>query len=262
MELSLVENNNGQLLVSSYAIAEQTNSNHKNVLELISKYSKSFKNQPTFETRPGYNNSQVKVALLDEQQSTFLISLMRNSDIVVSFKAMLVDEFYRMKEALNSAPALPDFSDPKVIAALLTTVQDTQQENKRLNGICNDLASQLSSGITSCQFAKLLNGVNSQQIQSHLIVKGHLKHYAGGELRGIRVVSKGRNTGYYAQKWTTRKDFKVGSAVLTEQGAKWIYSQYHKGNLPMLKNWNGQYSHDLFMSEAPIFNAPALKAVK
>lgn len=156
-----------------------------------------------------------------------------------------------VKELENSAPALPDFSNPEVITGLLTTLQDAQGEVKRLNRVCNDLANQLTSGITAPQFAKLLHGVNSQQIQATLIAMGHLKQTNGGALRGIRVMAKGRNSGYFVQRWTDKGDFKAGSAWVTERGAKWLYKLYQNDKLPMLKGWKGSKSPDLFLGDRP-----------
>ena len=44
-------------------------------------------------------------AILDEQQTTFLITLMRNSKIVVSFKKKLTEEFFKMRTALAKIAA-------------------------------------------------------------------------------------------------------------------------------------------------------------
>ena len=41
-----------------------------------------------------------KVAYLNEQQATFLITLLRNNEIVLEFKSELVDRFYKMRELL------------------------------------------------------------------------------------------------------------------------------------------------------------------
>ena len=44
----------------------------------------------------------VKYAWLNEKQATFLITLMKNSDVVVDFKERLTDDYYRLKEAIRS----------------------------------------------------------------------------------------------------------------------------------------------------------------
>lgn len=77
---------------------------HNAVLKLVKKYAKDLSDVgPTsgfkirsFKTagRPG------EEALLDEQQTTFLITLMKNSTVVVSFKKRLTVEFFKMRNAL------------------------------------------------------------------------------------------------------------------------------------------------------------------
>nr|WP_183020537.1 hypothetical protein [Delftia sp. UME58] len=43
----------------------------------------------------------MEIALLNEQQATLLISLMKNTGIVVDCKVRVVEEFYRMRTALS-----------------------------------------------------------------------------------------------------------------------------------------------------------------
>jgi phage regulator Rha-like protein len=50
--------------------------------------------------RAGYNNSKAGVALLNEQQTTLLITYMRNNEVVREFKKRLVSEFFTMRSAL------------------------------------------------------------------------------------------------------------------------------------------------------------------
>lgn len=256
MNLAIVENRNGQLVTSSEVIAEHTGNQHKNILDMISKYSELFKNQPTFETRPGYNNSQVRIAMLDEQQATFLITLLRNNDDVVEFKSKLVNEFFRMRDELNNssskAVALPS---KRELALMVVEAEDKiealEGDNKRLNRVCNDLAGQLATGLTPPKFAKLLNGVNSQQIQNYLIERSYLKRCQGANSTGIEILHKSRATGRFIQNWVSMGDKNRGEAHVTELGAKWLYKLYIDGKLPMMTSWNGSYVSDIFLSEKP-----------
>jgi phage regulator Rha-like protein len=86
------------LVVSSETVAEGSGVQHKNVLELIYANLSDFEDfgQVAFETRPGYNNSQVRVALLNEQQATLLMTFQRNTDQVRQFKKALVRAFFEM----------------------------------------------------------------------------------------------------------------------------------------------------------------------
>ena len=42
----------------------------------------------------------LEFAILNEEQTTFLITCMRNTEIVIEFKIKLVKEFYKMKKTL------------------------------------------------------------------------------------------------------------------------------------------------------------------
>jgi phage regulator Rha-like protein len=98
----------GALIVSSLTIAEGAGVQHKNVLEMIAKNQRDLEEfgQVAFETRPGYNNSQVRIALLNEQQSTLVMTYQRNTDQVRAFKLALVKAFFEMAKKLQ-APAAP-----------------------------------------------------------------------------------------------------------------------------------------------------------
>ena len=105
--INIIEDAEGELRVSSLIIAGRTENQHKNVLELLDRYMGELLEfgEVAFETRPGYNNASVRYALLNEQQATLLLSLMRNTAIVVAFKVALVKEFYRMRQLLAAQPA-------------------------------------------------------------------------------------------------------------------------------------------------------------
>lgn len=98
----------GALIVSSLTIAEGAGVQHKNVLELIGSSITDLEEfgQVAFQTRPGYNNSQVRIALLNEQQSTLLLTYLRNNEKVRAFKKGLVKAFFEMAKQLQS-PAVP-----------------------------------------------------------------------------------------------------------------------------------------------------------
>lgn len=103
----------GELRTTSEAIAAGVGVQHKNVLDLTRRYQEQLMRlgRLAFETRKGAALPQggfaksTEVAFLDEQQATFLISLMRNTPVVVDFKIRLVEEFFRMKAALQSRHA-------------------------------------------------------------------------------------------------------------------------------------------------------------
>lgn len=91
---------------TSKVISEYGGQEHRAVRQLIESYKKDLKEfgRVTFEMTPletsgGIQN--IKIYKLNEEQATFLITLMRNTEQVVKFKKDLVKEFFVMKEELN-----------------------------------------------------------------------------------------------------------------------------------------------------------------
>lgn len=105
--MQLVEIKKFDLVTNSAAIAEGVKKDHKPVIQLIRKYKADLEEfgRVEFEMRPFQTDGGMQkqeVALLNEQQTTLLITYMRNSDIVRAFKKRLVSEFFRMRGALAS----------------------------------------------------------------------------------------------------------------------------------------------------------------
>lgn len=108
----LVQIYHDEAMTTSLAIAEGTQVEHKNVLELIRRYmvelsefgGVAFQTRP-FETSGGVQS--MEVAWLNEQQATFLVTLMRNSPIVVQFKKALVKAFFAMRDQLQYVETMP-----------------------------------------------------------------------------------------------------------------------------------------------------------
>lgn len=118
--INIVEDATGELRVSSLIIAGRTENEHRAVLQLITTHIEhfdalggvAFEMQP-FVTAGGTQNR--RVAHLNEQQATLLITFMKNTPVVVAFKLELVKQFYRMRQAL----AAPRFQIPQTYAAAL-----------------------------------------------------------------------------------------------------------------------------------------------
>lgn len=118
--MNLVTTINGAAVTTSLAIAEGTQNEHRAVLQLARTYladleefgGVAFEMRP-FDTLGGMQKREV--AILNEQQSTLLLTYMRNSDIVRQFKKALVRAFWEIAQKAV-APALPDFSNPAAAA--------------------------------------------------------------------------------------------------------------------------------------------------
>ena len=101
--MNLVIQHGSEYVTTSEIVAANTDNEHRAVLQLIEQYLPQIEQfgSSAFEMRNQTGGGRpTRVAILNEQQATFLLTLMRNNEIVVRFKVELVKEFYRMRNEL------------------------------------------------------------------------------------------------------------------------------------------------------------------
>ena len=119
----------GNAFTTSLVIADGTGNEHRAVLQLVKNNIKDFEEfgRVAFEMQPFKTAGGVqerKVALLNREQATLLMTYMRNNDVVRDFKKRLVRAFSEMEKRL-SAPAL---SGPELVARALIEAQNMLDE--------------------------------------------------------------------------------------------------------------------------------------
>lgn len=124
----------GVAVTSSLAIAEGTENQHKNVLDLIRTHLQDLEDfgRVAFETRPfetagGFQNREV--AFLNQEQATLLLTHMRSIGVVKEFKKALVKAFF---ELARRAQALPAWDIPKTYAGALSLAAQLEEERAAL----------------------------------------------------------------------------------------------------------------------------------
>lgn len=123
-------------VTTSLLIAEGAGVEHRAVLQLIRNYINdfnelgrvAFKMLP-FETAGGTQKREI--AELNEQQTTFIFTLMRNSEIVVQFKKRLVKAFYEMRNNPTLNPA--NLSRMQLIQLAMEAEQERQALEEKVN---------------------------------------------------------------------------------------------------------------------------------
>lgn len=124
---------NGEAVTTSLAIAEGTEVQHKNILEMVRKNEQDFNDfgRVTFETQPFETAGGVQnrdVAILNEQQATLLLTYMRNNEIVKKFKKHLVKSFFEIRNMLRAQqPAIP-----QTLPEALRLAADLAEKNQLL----------------------------------------------------------------------------------------------------------------------------------
>ena len=100
MDLVMLEKN--KPVTTSLIIAKGVKTEHHSVITLIRKHTKSLQEFGTVEFQIRKSGGRpLEFAILNEEQTTFLITCMRNTKIVIDFKIKLVKEFYKMKNAIS-----------------------------------------------------------------------------------------------------------------------------------------------------------------
>lgn len=115
-------------VTSTLAISEGTGAQHKNVLGLVRTYHEDLEEfgRVAFETQPFATAGGIQtreLAQLNEQQATLLLTYMRNSQIVRSFKKSLVRAFFDMAQRIKMRASDPMavLNDPLAMRGLLLT---------------------------------------------------------------------------------------------------------------------------------------------
>lgn len=99
---NLVEVKGNEVFTNSKVIAQGTENQHESVSAIIQKYWKDIEDFgriefSDFKSENPKGGRPERIYYLNEEQATFVITLMRNNKIVVRFKKELVRQFYAMR---------------------------------------------------------------------------------------------------------------------------------------------------------------------
>lgn len=106
--IEIVNVENGEPMTTTLQIALGLGLQHKNVMQMVRTYLPdfqefglvAFKTRARLEGRHG--GGDVRYVALNEQQATFLMTLLRNSPRVIEFKKALVKAFFETREFIRS----------------------------------------------------------------------------------------------------------------------------------------------------------------
>lgn len=173
---------------------------------------------------------------------------MLETDQAWNYHEDLVEFYFTQREAI----ALP--VSRKELALMVIEAEERAEaaalENKTLNATVESLEKHFTKGMTIPQFCKGLNGVNVSKMSWWAFQRKWLYN----DQRDPEKNPKWRVASYARDKYLTEDETKVTphgqdeftkfTPVLLEKGCHRLYQLYMKGELPMKKTWNGEYSHD------------------
>ncbi|EOU42416.1 ORF6N domain-containing protein [Escherichia sp. KTE114] len=175
---------------------------------------------------------------------------MLETDQAWSYHEDLV-EFYFTHRENTDVQCLPS---RKELAMMVIEAEDRAEamalENKTLSETVDSLEKHFSKGMTVPQFCRALNGVNTSKMMSWLSER----NWVFNEQRDQEKPPRWRAASYARDRYLTEEatqitphgkyPFTKFTPVLLEKGCHRLYQLYMKGELPMKKNWNGEYRHD------------------
>lgn len=169
----------------------------------------------------------------------------------VKRRAAVIKRWYDLES--GKATPIVALNDPEFLrSALLNYTEKVlalESSNKELTNKVECMSNLFKEGMTPTQFCKMLNGVNTQQVQMWLAERNWLynESKSGKNIRW-RVAS------YARDKYMTENQSEINphghepfikyQPVLLKKGAKRLYDLYLSGELPMKKNWDGLFTHD------------------
>lgn len=212
-----IEEIDGELRVDSRLIAEKLGNQHKNVIEMIHRHADRLEKygRVAVETLPIETNGGTQstvVCFLNERQSTFLVTLSKNSEQAVELKQNLVDSYYHYKE--QNKPKIPEtFAEALQLAADQAKQLEEAQPAIKFHEQVGDSEGLYSIGET----AKLLGvGRNRffKRLREEKIFMGTLPYQS--------FIDRG----YFEVKTSTNNDHVQKQAFCSPKGLQWIHEKF------------------------------------
>ncbi|EAW9078551.1 ORF6N domain-containing protein [Salmonella enterica] len=178
---------------------------------------------------------------------------MLETDQAWSYHEDLVEFYFTQRDAI-AAPVNQATISRKELALMVIEAEERAEavvlENKTLSATVESLEKHFTKGMTIPAFCKGLNGVNVSKMSWWAFQRKWLYN----EQRDPEKNPKWRVASYARDKYLTEEETQITphgkdeftkfTPVLLEQGCHRLYQLYMKGELPMKKTWNGEYSHD------------------
>lgn len=196
------------------------------------------------------NRGYVSEFLLNRRYTEILIT-----GYDVTRRAAVIDRWFSLEtQSQQPVDAMRLLNDPATLRGLLMNYSEDNVrlsgENQILSATVDSLEKHFTKGMTIPAFCKGLNGVNVSKMSWWAFQRNWLYN----DQRDPEKDPRWRVASYARDKYLTEEitnvtphgkdEFKKHTPVLKEAGCHRIYQLYMKGELPMKKTWNGEFSHD------------------
>lgn len=266
----------GQRVVTTEQLAEGYGTDEVNIRKNLSRNLERFEEGKhyfllTGSELKGFKNLVPESHLVNKHTSQLILwtergaarmSKVVDTDQAWGYHEDLVEFYFTQRDAI-AAPSTQVALSRKELALMVIEAEERAEaaalENKTLSATVESLEKHFTKGMTIPAFCKALNGVNINKMMWWVFERD----WVFNEQRDPEKDPRWRVASYARDKYLTEdqtqitphgKDaFTKFTPVLLEKGCHRLYQLYMKGELPMKKTWNGEYSHDkaIYTPEGP-----------
>lgn len=239
-QLLNISEQKASVAISSVEIAQLCEKRHDHVMVDIRKMLAELNlNSPEFSGQYKTKDGRMQPCyFLPKREVMILVSGYR-----IDLRAKIIDRL----DELENQQKTTSLSRKDLALMVIQTEEENERlqlENKQKSEQIESLESYFRNGISPFEFVKGLNGVNSLKVGEYLIGKSWLYEAANAK----RVAAYARDR-YLTEETTEialhgKEPFLAYKPVLLRKGAAKLYEWYIKGELPMKKNWNGEFTQD------------------
>lgn len=211
---------------------------------------RAFKNLVTMSYLVNKHTSQL---ILWTERGAARMSKVVDTDQAWGYHEDLVEFYFTQRDSIPT-PSNQIAISRKELALMVIEAEERAEaaslENKTLSATVESLEKHFTKGMTIPAFCKGLNGVNVSKMSWW----AYERNWLYNAQRDPEKNPKCRVASYARDKYLTEDETQItphGSdeftrftPVLLENGCHRLYQLYMKGELPMKKTWNGEYSHD------------------
>lgn len=212
---------------------------------------RAFKNLVTMSYLVNKHTSQL---ILWTERGAARMSKVVDTDQAWGYHEDLVEFYFTQRDSIPPTPSNQIAISRKELALMVIEAEERAEaaslENKTLSATVESLEKHFTKGMTIPAFCKGLNGVNVSKMSWW----AYERNWLYNAQRDPEKNPKWRVASYARDKYLTEDETQItphGSdeftrftPVLLENGCHRLYQLYMKGELPMKKTWNGEYSHD------------------
>lgn len=226
---------NASITMSSREIAELTQKEHRHVVRdietMFERLEINAEGYAHFWTHPQNGQTYREFKLTEDLTLTLI------SGYNIKLRKRIIDRWQELEN--QQSPRLP-----QTLPEALRLAADLAEQNQQQAVQIASMESYFRNGISPFEFVKGLNGVNALKIGEFLIGKNWL--YEQSNMKRVAAYARDR---YLTEETTEiaqhgKEPFVAYKPVLLRKGAAKLYEWYTKGELPMKKNWNGEYTQD------------------